>query len=82
MAMTVLDKADKDGFEQGWFDGLHGQPAIAKPALSPGLFDLEYLKRFKAAYLDGHATAQQEMARREELLLHQQRQRSQGNRSR
>lgn len=65
---TYLEEAEQEGFAQGWFDGLHGQPSIPRLALSPGLFDLAYMKRFKSAYLDGHATATKEMQRRKILL--------------
>jgi hypothetical protein len=68
MARTFLEDADHEGFAQGWFDGMHRQSAVPKPKLSPGMFDLEYLKRFKAAYQDGHETAREEWQRRKLLL--------------
>lgn len=68
MTSSFLEEAEQEGFAQGWFDGLQNQPAIPKPAISPGMFDLEYLKRFKISYLDGHATALREQERREILL--------------
>lgn len=61
-------KGNQDGFEQGWFDGMNGKSAIPQPAITFGMFDAAYLKGFKAAYLDGHATACKEMQRRRALL--------------
>ncbi|PCH68864.1 MAG: hypothetical protein COC12_09650 [Rhodobacteraceae bacterium] len=67
MIHSFLETADHDGFAQGWFDGLNGQPACPRPELGPGMFDLEYLKHYRAAYADGHATATRERERREVL---------------
>ena len=61
-------KGDQDGFEQGWSDGMNGKPAVPQPGISFGMFDVTYLKGFKTAYLDGHATACREMQRRKTLL--------------
>ena len=69
MNTSFLKEAERQGFEQGWFDGLHGQPVHPKPVLGVGLFDLDYLKVFKAAYLDGHATLKAEMDNRRKALL-------------
>jgi hypothetical protein len=61
-------KGDQDGFEQGWSDSMNGKPAVPQPGISFGMFDVAYLKEFKSAYLDGHATACREMQRRKALL--------------
>ena len=61
-------KGDQDGFEQGWSDGLNGKPSAPQPTITFGMFDVVYLKGFKTAYLDGHATARKEMQLRRALL--------------
>lgn len=61
-------KGDQDGFEQGWSDGMNRKPALPQPKIAFGMFDVAYLKGFKAAYLDGHTTACKEMQRRTALL--------------
>lgn len=61
-------KGDQDGFERGWHDGMNGKSAMPQPTITFGMFDVAYLKGFKAAYLDGHATARTEMQRRRALL--------------
>lgn len=62
------NKGDQDGFEQGWSDGMNGTPAVPQPTIAFGMFDVAYLKEFKAAYLDGYTTACKEMQRRTALL--------------
>ncbi len=69
MRQSLLKEAETKGFEQGWFDGLHGKASNPRPALGIGLLDLDYLKAFKASYLDGHATASEDMQRRQRALL-------------
>jgi len=61
-------KGDQDGFEQGWSDGMNGKPVMPQPTITFGMFDVAYLKGYKAAYLDGHVTARKEMQRRRALL--------------
>ncbi len=68
MSDNLSDQGDRDGFEQGWFDGLHGKAAQPRPALGIGLFDVDYMRHFSAAYKDGFETAHKELARREDLL--------------
>ena len=68
MQNGFVKEAEARGFESGWFDGLHACPKAPKPDLGPGLFDIQYLRVFKAAYLDAYEAAQKELARREHLL--------------
>ena len=65
---NFLKDAEAKGFEAGWFDGLHACPKKPRPPLGPGLFDVEFLRTFKAAYLDAYNAARDELRRRESLL--------------
>ena len=65
---NYLKDVEAKGFEAGWFDGLHACPKQPQPPLGPGLFDVEYLTAFKAAYLDAYDAARDERHRRESLL--------------
>lgn len=68
MTTSMRDEGDRNGFQQGWDDGMKRQPANPNPSLAFGLFDTDYLRSYRAAYKDGFETAQAELARREYLL--------------
>ena len=68
MPQDFLKEADARGFESGWFDGLHSYPKEPRPPLGPGLFDITYLRVFRAAYLDAYDAARKELERKESLL--------------
>ena len=68
MTHDFLKDAEARGFESGWFDGLHSCPKQPRPPLGPGLFDVTYLRAFKAAYLDAYDAARKERDRKESLL--------------
>lgn len=68
MTNDFLKDADARGFEQGWFDGLHCQPKQPRPPLSMGLFDFDYMRTYKTAYLDAYDAARTELDRQESLL--------------
>jgi hypothetical protein len=68
MTKSMSDQGDRNGFQQGWEDGMKRRPANPYPSLAFGLFDTDYLRSYRAAYKDGFETAQGELARREYLL--------------
>lgn len=68
MTTSMSDQGDRNGFQQGWEDGLKRHPANPNPSLTFGLFDTDYLRSYRAGYKDGFETAQAELARREYLL--------------
>ena len=68
MTTNMSDQGDRDGFQQGWGDGMKRQVSQPNPSLAFGLFDTDYLRSYRAAYNDGFETAKTELARREYLL--------------
>jgi hypothetical protein len=68
MTNSMSDQGDRNGFQQGWEDGMKRHPANPMPSLAFGLFDTDYLRSYRAAYTDGFETAQTELARRDYLL--------------
>lgn len=68
MTKSISDQGDRNGFQQGWEDGMKRRPANPNPSLVFGLFDTDYLRSYRAAYNDGFETAKTELARREYLL--------------
>lgn len=68
MTTNMSEQGDRDGFQQGWGDGMKRQVSQPNPSLAFGLFDTDYLRSYRAAYNDGFETAKTELARREYLL--------------
>ena len=67
MAKDLFDIAEKEGFEQGWRDGLSGFLRAPRPDIGFDLLQPGYAKHFHAAYHDAYDAGVDERRRREAL---------------
>lgn len=67
MARDIFDLAEKEGFEQGWQDGISGFPRAPHPDIGFDLLQPGYAKHFHTAYNDAYEAGFEERKRREAL---------------